>query len=234
MKNLVKNAIVFGLTAIAVTSCGYNNDVERANGFVENLGSDYYVAKGQTAQPGYAVIKHNGGYFAIYMKDYSSSMDSAEDYMAEQSMKGRLFGGLNYDNAGMYFDPRSGLTFDETAGQTKDLEKAQGFVEKLRIDTATEKLAELGLSEERGLTVAKLINNYEKVKSQRALTNADADAFARGVLGVSIKEAQEAYAKAAQGDKSQHDELVKRTSDLNGITPEHTNSLIEKFFAQKQ
>jgi len=232
MKSLLKKAILLSLTSIALISCGtaYNNDVEVANRFVQDLGGSYYVAKGQTAQPGYAVIKHNGAYFAIDLTYYYSN---ATEYMNDQALMGRLYGNLNYDNAGSYYDPRTGLTFDETSESSKDLEKAKGFIEQIRLETVTEKLvSEFGLSEDRGLAVAKLVNNYELVKSQRALTSADANAFAKGVLGVSIKEAQAAYAKVAQGENTDYKQLIERSSSFNGVTPEHMNDLITKFFAQ--
>lgn len=117
--------------------------------------------------------------------------------------------------------------FDETASQSKDLEKVAAMMQSFKISKVGEALAaEFGLSDVRGREIAKVATEWTKLSKSRSLTNEDAKAFSKELLGVDIVEAQNAVMKKMEGDESAFDNLMEQAANANGTTPEHMNKLM--------
>jgi len=189
-------------------------DVVLAEDLVDQLNWEagyekYYVAKAPSYREGYVVILEDvdGGYYhAICLDSYYQGMDLDYffDYLYDDELVTDLevvldsYGyptGDFYD--GYYY-------YEQTSVGSKDLEKIGAFMEARKIQRTAEYLAaEFGLSEERGMEVAKLTSNFEHLSKMRSLTDADANSFAEEVIGTDMKTARAAYEKAIQGNREE-------------------------------
>ena len=140
------------------------------------------------------------------------------------------FGELKYepaDNEFFYHDYRNGghVLFSETVGSLKDLELMGSRVEENNALDLGEKLsAQYGLSEERGLEVAKTVSIYNKLTSKRALTPREMDKFTNKLLGVNYKDAEKGI---KSGDQDEFNALMEKAADVNGTSPEAMTEIIK-------
>ncbi|MBT4791190.1 MAG: hypothetical protein HON90_06435 [Halobacteriovoraceae bacterium] len=127
-----------------------------------------------------------------------------------------------------YQDIYSGMTFEKTASNPKDLAKVAALAEVATITKKAEYLSkELGLSLSRGKEVARLAANWKK-SSLKGMTNAEQDSFATELLGFSITAGKKAV---VSGDLQSLDQLIENAAKVNAITPEHASKLIGKFLS---
>lgn len=221
------------------TTVSYNNIETRVEQFMRKMDTyntnirDVKWMKHSSLSEGYVVFRQEGydggfDYVAVDLTDwrkgmsYYSFMDNANTYYSlrpDPSMN--LY----------YFDGANGtITFEETEVSTKDLEKVGAFIEAAKVEEAGETIAaEFGLSEERGLEVAKLASNWKSISSKRAMTKADADLFAAEVLGANVTEISNAVRKAAEGDESSYKDLIEKASKKNEVDPEQMSEIINEF-----
>lgn len=229
--------------------------VDKVNTFVNMLNnrylydSSYYVVKRpeQTATEGFVVVySADTGYIAYDMKNYivGDSWSSYSNYAEYQPV---YIHGTSYDSLynetfyfgdaykNNYYGSYAGeFVFDETTEAGKDLEKAHAMIDAHKTAKIGEALAsEFGLSEERGLRIAKLVGDWQKLSKSRSMTNADANIFSKELLGVDMSKAESAITKHLQGDDSEVSELVKKAAQVNGTGPEQMNELLTAVFAQQ-
>ncbi len=119
------------------------------------------------------------------------------------------------------------MTFSEVQGTSKDLEKVAAFKETYQMKKMQDLLTyDFGLSEKRSENVAKLVLNWKRISKNRAMSNADADAFSKSLIGVNINEATQAFKKSLEGDKASFDGLIEKAAEVNGTSPENMKSLL--------
>jgi len=223
---------------------------ELASDFVQKmnneLGYDVSLVKTNTEQYGYIVVQDYDAvdydiygnllpvYDAYYINDYDLNSD-IDQYLVDYDADifyylDDLFNGT-FEGYDPVFDEY--LIFEETQISSKDLEKVGGMLAEIKVSKAAEKLAaEFGLSEERSMSVAKMASQWEKVSKKRAMTTADADAFSKGMLGVSLTAVKDAYTESLQGNDSMMAELLEEAALVNGTSPEHMNDLMNEFIAK--
>ncbi|MDC0255288.1 hypothetical protein OAK75_10315 [Bacteriovoracales bacterium] len=120
------------------------------------------------------------------------------------------------------------MTFSEVQGSAKDLEKLAAFKETYQMKKMQDLLTyDFGLSEKRSENVAKLVLNWKRVSKNRAMSNADADAFSKSLIGVNINEATQAFKKSLEGDKGSFEGLIEKAAEVNGTSPENMKSLLD-------
>ena len=85
---------------------------------------------------------------------------------------------------------------------------------------------DFGLSEKRSGNVAKLVLNWKRISKNRSMSNADADAFSKSLIGVNINEATHAFKKSLEGDKASFEGLIEKAAKVNGTSPENMKSLL--------
>lgn len=128
-------------------------------------------------------------------------------------------------------DVESGLVFEETITNSKDLEKLAAFLEAKKVVNAAETIQiNYGLSEERSRKIAHVSYNYFKNSQRRSMTPEDANIFSREIIGVDIDNIKSAYKKSLEGRREDLNDLIDDASNFNGISPEHTTKLLEVFF----
>lgn len=195
-----------------------------------DLGYDVELVKTYTAQTGYVVVYDYdlGTYDAYDIYDYIAGEDIS-NYL--DLYEYNFYYDLIPTGTGYYRDPVTGTLFEKTEVTPKDRLKIAAFEEGLMINKAAERLsANFGLSAERSQEVAKLSYLWKKQPKER-MTDADHDRFASAILGHSLTEFKSATDKMLKGDKSELDRLISDAADLNGLTPEDANQVVDKIFA---
>jgi hypothetical protein len=231
---LLLNASIFTGCSGGGSDDGYLPDADQ---FVEDL--NYYYGY---SYDDFTLIKRHGeeaySYCVVY--DYVTDQYIAynldiyypgmhlDDYFDAATVDD-VIGDLTDLGDGNYYSWDYDVVFEETSASSKDLEKVGAFMEEKKLTDMGEKLsAEFGLSEERGIQIAKLANQWGTLKKKRSLTKADANNFSKELLGVSLTDAADAYKKSLEGDKTDLNDLFDKAAEVNGTSPERMNKIFEK------
>jgi hypothetical protein len=176
-------------------------------------------------------------YYAIDISQYTAGTD-ANTYAMTHEIYANLTNNGNGTfscNVGTCFNVSgaisSSMVFEQTAANSKDLDKAAAFAEAFAVDKMAANLsAEFGLSEERSLKVAKLAASWEKLSKSRALTNADADAFSYELTGVSIDDMENAEKAMMSGSMTELNSVIAKAAEVNGTSSENMSAIMMKLF----
>lgn len=247
-KLLMMLALVLGLAA-----CHGGSHTDRVSSFINLLNAQsayddtFYLVKhpNQTATEGFVVVySATAGYVAYDIANYRSG-DSWSTYSATALFQevyvhdsySDYWGEVFYVGYAYYNDWSSSYAgefiFEQTEESFKDLEKVQALKSAYKVDKLGKHLsAEYGLSADRAEKVAKLVSNWETAGKKRTLTDADANAFSKELLGVSLSSAEKAYKEMLEGDKQSFESLIDVAAKTNGTSPEQMNSIINDFINQ--
>ncbi len=137
--------------------------------------------------------------------------------------------GSDYDD-GYDDDDENAVTYEKTQGAPKDrLKLAAADGQRMLENASTALSAQFGLSQERSFEVAKLAVIWRKTPKERK-TAADYDRMATQVVGHSVTDIQSAVVKKLGGQGSELNQIIEDAADLNGVTPEHMNIIMDKMF----
>jgi hypothetical protein len=243
-----------GLTlmlTLLMSSCHFTTNtytpVDRVQAFIDLLNSQYaydsqfYMVKhpDQTATQGFVVVySDDTGYMAYDISSFQvgDSWNTYSNYAEYQEVYvhdwytdswGEVFyiGDTYYNN---YWGDYAGeYVFETSIDKFKDLEKMGALKEAFKVSELGKKLSsEYGLSEERGIKIAKMTSEWNKVGKRRELTASDADSFSKELIGINLNDALEAFKKSSTGDQDAMSNLVDAAANANGTSPEHMNALI--------
>jgi hypothetical protein len=258
LKSQISNVVLVA-GALVLTACGGDGGgsssrppQDKVNEFVSLLNdksySDSYfsIVKRNTLTEGFVVVySADTGYVAYDLKDYHVG-DSFSSYLyyadyqpayvydTDITISETIYYAHTYNND--FFGTYAGdFAFDETAEGAKDLEKIKAVKEAFANEKMAETLtSEYGLSVERSVKVAKLVNNWSKLSKKRSLTEADANSFSKEMLGVDIKDAERAYKAKAEGNDTQVQDLIEDAAKANQTSPEHINALMEQLLTSNK
>ncbi len=251
------NKLFLGVLSVGLLACGGGGGggyysytpVNKVQSFVNLLNDRYYsdsyfyVVKEphETMTEGFVVVySDETGYTAYDIANYSPG-ESWESYSltaeyspvyihrTESDWYGDTFYfGDAYTNGYFYQSYQGEFVFDETSETSKDLETAKSIREAHKIAKIGSSLAaEYGLSQERGEEIAKLANSWKKLSSSRSLTDADANAFSKDLLGVDISKATSAMVKYELGNAKEFNEVVEVAAQANDTTPENMKEIVK-------
>ena len=242
------------LAMLLMSACHYSGpSYDRVQSFIDLLNSQYpydsyfYLVKhpSQSATEGFVVVySDDTGYVAYDIANYrvgdswysySQSADFQEvyiDYTYSDS-----WGEVFYVGDAFYNDFWGGyageFVFERSQDAFKDLEKVAAIKESYKVSKLGESfVSDFGLSEQRANKVAKMVVQWEKLGKARQLTDADANAFSKEMIGVDIAKAEQAYKELLAGDDSEMKSLVGEAAKVNGTSPEHMNALINQFIGK--
>ncbi|MBF0312183.1 MAG: hypothetical protein HQK52_02135 [Oligoflexia bacterium] len=166
-------------------------------------------------------------YVAYNLSGYYPGM-SIGSYLSSAGNRD-IIGNLEYTSYGTYYSWAYDIHFEETAASAKDLEKVGAFIQEKKNVAMGEKIAaEFGLSEDRGIQIAKLASQWGALKKKRTLTSADAHAFSKQVIGVDLETATKAFKKSLEGDKTDLNALFDKAAEVNNTTPERINKIFNE------
>ncbi len=208
------------------TSTGgvYYTHEQLAQEFVRRAYTDAGVKmtlmKTNTLEYGFIVVEEYGQYKAYSIEHYNVGENIRNFLINTQS-----YDGLDYIGSNQYKDFWTGLVFEETSASSKDLEMLAAVKEELNIDASAANLqANLGLSEERSVEVARLASQLSH-SPKSSMTNKDYDMFAKELMGSSITQL-----KAAQNSKPAMDALISKAAKVNEVSNEHMKGIISELF----
>lgn len=223
--------------------------------FQEELNEDarVEVLKAETAQGGQWVLFRSvvpdgngndvGQLFAIDLTNYEVGMTYLDlvalfeagmmtQILVEPSINidgsptGYFINSTEFSFGGNDFDAGT-VVFEQSEIAQKDLEKIGGVLEQRKINQLSKTFVErFGLSEARGMEIAKVTYAFNQIQNQRAVTEADANEFTLEVLGVEMSKMNKAIQESLEGNDSGLDSLIKKAADQNEISPEHMREII--------
>jgi len=233
---------ILGVTALSACNGGGGGDsyvrpATRAETFVKNInyedgtatsytlakdptlqGSGFIVVSDSSSLSGYRAINIDSGWRGTYVDDL--------DFYNNDSVS-------VWPDGASYYRDAWGTLYESSAGTPRDLEKAGAFVEKIRVQNVGEQLsANYGLSEDRGLQVAKLVVDWKKLKKRRQITDTDANAFSEKMFGFNINQAESSVKKYMGGEKEDLNKLLEKAARVNQTSPEHMREIFEEILAQ--
>lgn len=243
MKNLIMIlGLAIGLVSCHGTSVTFSSgSTPTGTGYTPTLGDEaqdfalqlkldgggfenFYVLKAPTDQgDGWVVLEDGyGDIYTINLYDDSLRYSYGTDlsYFDNQAIPATYIGGG-------YYEDIDGYIYEETNVSTKDLEKMGVALENLNNMKMAQSITEkFGLSDERGLEVAKMVNSYKKISGTRKVTSKDNNVFMEKLLGVDAKTGIEAFTELAQGSSEKFEDVVERAAEVNGTSPENVRAII--------
>lgn len=205
------------------------SDLTDAERFVRTLNNnsfyyDYVLVKDPARRTDHIVVERSDGeFFAIDIYEYYTEYANDYEYFVDERLSVEYIGNS-------YYEDRWGNLYQESSMTPKDLETVGAFMENIRVQEIGNAMAEnYGLSESRGLEIARLAMEWQQVSKSRSLTDKDANAFSEKILGFNLTTAKDAYKKSLQGSEKGFQELINKAAEVNNTTPEHMNELISSF-----
>ncbi|MBI2520449.1 MAG: hypothetical protein HYV97_08520 [Bdellovibrio sp.] len=127
-----------------------------------------------------------------------------------------------------YYSGSDGKLYEVTENTSKDLEKAQALIDGVQINRMAEQVvAEFGLSEERGQTVANVLFQFGRIQRNRSLTQDDLKNLGKELVGSDLHEFESALSARAQGDSASFDSLINKAAEFNHVSPEQMQAIVE-------
>ncbi len=123
------------------------------------------------------------------------------------------------------------LLLSSTAGMTVDTKKKKAILNKYIVGAMKNQLvAKFGLSEKRSHQIAKLANHMIKVSNSGEMNMGTVNTFSKRVLGADFQQMQNAFKSSLTGDSKDLDAIVEKASEINEITPDHTQKIMSQLF----
>lgn len=217
-----------------------------------NLNSDvqFDLVKSSTKQFNYVVIYdiENDSYDAVNIGTFRAGDDPLQhletyrNYFDLDVIPGYYESGVSYSSLcdcyeesstwipTSYRDRHANITFEKTMPTPKDRLTMAVLEEGVMVRKAASALsAKFGMSQERSFEVAELAVIWKNAPKDR-MSDAEHDLFAENVLGHSITEYKAAVEKQMSGDTEELNELISDTAELNGLSPEKANQIINSVF----
>ncbi|MBF0362538.1 MAG: hypothetical protein HQK49_16080 [Oligoflexia bacterium] len=244
MKSLKTIFVAVGM--LVLSSCDFLNYDPSYQTLAENFVTKLNNYYGNYYGESFVLVKEHGYDAASYCVLYDQltgqySAFNLANYYSGMSMGSYLSTAATSDIIN-YLDPQAGgyyyswdynMYFEQTEGSSKDLEKVGAFLEeKKAADMGGKLAAEFGLSEERGIQIAKLSSQWNSLKKKRSLTDADAHAFSKEVIGVDLSTAVNAYKNSLEGNKSDLNSMLEKAAAVNGTTPERMNKIFNEILSK--
>lgn len=237
---------------VIISGCNFDpsqDQINLANDFVaiiqnhldENFeGMSVNVVKARSLRNGYIVVQYTNSQGD--QLNVAFNLDNFESGMNWEQINNLMDNGLMdqeivtpYINQegniveNLYQDA-NGFLYEETFSSSKDLEKISAFIQNYNITKVGSAIAaNYGLSEDRGISLAKTISYWNSIKAKREITNKDADYFFQEIAGLNFNELKNAFDAKIKGDSKKYNVLLDEAASLNQISPEHMNEIIDLF-----
>lgn len=184
---------------------GYYEEGEWVEGYYEEIYVDGYYE--QDWVPGYTD-------YGDYIPGYYDQIPVETIVPVERSRNIYVGGGYIFQQGGTFM---------------KDLELLGALVEKQEVNALGEALAaDYGLSESRGIEVARVLKDMNELQTKRSLTNTDKSAFSNEILGVDFPALEKAIKDKNEGKTEPLDALLQKAADTNETSPENMRSIFNK------
>jgi len=200
---------------------------------------DSYIVKNGTEQAYYIVVYDDllDTYMAYSLEYYVPGMSWSEyqdelDWWGVDSFSVDPYGSDIYGNQAYRGNVGYGwVYFEDTANSPKDLEAIGAVKDNLSVNTMAGYFESIGLNAKRAQDVAKATHNLKAVANSRALTDADANSFAKDIIAHDVEKYRAAYIAKLDDPKSKDlDNLMEDARVKNGFRDtEDMNDFITAF-----
>lgn len=229
---------------------GYANNGSYGYGDGYNDGYDdsYYIGYDDGADDGY-YDGYNSGYddgyddnYGIgYTDGYYDGYDAGiGNNVKTSSPSVKLAAMVNQDlfdySKMQKFDSKSvleggAIALNHADSGSVDMEKLAALKEQHYLgQMAAQVQAKFGLSSQRSKEIATVAHQFNKLAGSRELTEKDSNVFAKGVIGVNIKDVEAAVSKSLKGESSELNTLLSKIAQVNDTTPENVSNIINQIF----
>ena len=219
---------------------GYNDGAidGDADGYADGYNDGEAIAFDEGYNDGYndgEVIGYNNGYNVGHNDGYSDGSMGSSVKSKNPSVK--LAAMVNSDLIDYSklekFDSKSvvSMGMSHADNGTVDMEKLAALKEKHYLNQMGRQIqARFGLSADRSMKIATVAHQFNKMSGTRQLTEKDAELFAVGVIGTSLKNVEKAMEKSMKGDSELFNNLLSDIATHNDTTPEKVNGIISTIF----
>lgn len=129
------------------------------------------------------------------------------------------------------FYQNGNFSFEGTDETPKDLETISGLMSQENSEQLASFVGtQYGLSASRASEVANLLVSFEEIKNTRGVTAEDLKSLQSELLGTDLSVVLAAKQKADQGDKKEYQNLVDQAANLNDVSPEQMQNILNKLF----
>jgi hypothetical protein len=128
----------------------------------------------------------------------------------------------------------SGFKFSNNESLPKDFETLKALSEEEAITSISNKLkSTLSLSTDRSAELGKIYYKWKKLESKRALTDSEKSILMTDALGVSLKQAETAYAEKFVGDDKAYEAMLVKAAEVNRTTPEQIGTFLNQMIEEE-
>lgn len=128
----------------------------------------------------------------------------------------------------------TGTAAHESSDEGRDLIDTVAIHEEAEITEAGKNFAKThGLSDDKGIHIARTLDSWEALSRKRSRTEADVADFSVRLYGVKVADAQKALDAAAKGDLSSVEAMNAQVAQHWGTTPETSKRILKKWFSKE-
>lgn len=168
---------------------------------------------------------YGDGYYGFSFKSHSPMAKLARqvnsDLINYSSLK-------KFDSASTL--ERGSIVYSGDAGSV-DIEKLAALKERHYLNQMSSQLsARFGLSFESAGRIATIAHQFNRLAGSRVLTDEDASAFSKELIGFDMGEIKNAVKNSMKGESQDLNKLLEEASGKVGVTPEKMNRMISELF----
>lgn len=128
----------------------------------------------------------------------------------------------------------TGTAASESSDEGRDLIDTVSIHEEAQITEAGRNFAKTyGLSEDKGIHIARTIDSWEALSRKRSRTESDVADFSMRLYGVKVTDTQKALNAAVKGDVSGVEAMNQQVAQYWGTTPETSKKILKKWFSKE-
>ena len=214
---------------------GYNSGYDE--GYDDGYSSGYYYAGGYSDgyDSGYDSGYSDGS--SDYESDYGDAMGSS---LKSNNPSVKLAAMVNSDlidytklqkfNSNSALE-RGSIVFSHADSGSVDMEKLAALKEKHYLNQISMQLqATYSLDRDAASKIARVAHQFNKVSGSRNMSEKDAKAFSKELVGFDLALVRGAVKDSMKGNSSKLNELMNKASKTMGTSPEQLNKMILKIF----
>ena len=170
-----------------------------------------------------------------YKTEYSLQYSSQWEYTDSYGYRAYYTGYAWLSPTGMLYDDYGRALNDlDDSSDSKDMVGEAAAQEQQAISASGKNLSDkFALAEDKGVDIARTLNDWAVLGKSRARTDNDVNAFAKRLYGVDAAKAKTALAKAKGGDLGDLAQLNTVVAAYWGTSPETSATILKNWYTKK-
>lgn len=248
----IVSMLLVGLLLVSCTATEKYPVLAMIDEFLKDSPYAEYIQEYKEQLAKYDIVKTkvlNGGYVVVSYKESATETSfgviGIKNYDRNELILAILHGDkpeIAFENFDVYqqldafgkftgnYENRDGRVFEAGGDASKDLETIAAFEEETQVAFLASKFLSYGMSEERSMKIASLLNATKKVGNRRALTNKDMDSFSKELFDTNYMTVSESITAIMQNDIDGAQNFLQTAAAKNNISPEQVQAIITDMF----